>query len=154
MSISGYTIEKITNYADRSILNSKINLFSDQIVQLNTKIEFLLEESKTKQVTDTVEKKLNYVEINDLNELIKDIESNLTELSLQFSSTPREIQGLKAEVEDLRNEMKALKAEKTENLSLSQSQIITPLDTDIKDVQTRNMSSIPRITIQKAVPKK
>jgi len=154
MSISGYQIEKITNYADRSALNNKINEFNDKMVQLTTKIEFLLEKNETKSVVDNVEQKLNYVEINDLNDLIKDIEANLNELSFQFSSTPRDIKTLKDEITELRNEIKQLKTDNS--LTQSQSQSITPLDTDIKDVQTRTMSysTIPKITIQKQLPKK
>ncbi len=156
MSISSYQIDKIVNYSERSALNSKVIQIDDQIEQLKIKFDSILkdinnknDEAKVENVVKNVE---SYVQIEDLNALIKDIECNLNELSFQFSSTPREIKGIKDELTELRNEIKLLK--NSNETSLSSSQSITIADTDIKDVQTRTLTSIPKITIQKAAVKK
>ena len=146
MSIVGVQIEKVTNVLERSNLNKKINEFDDKFEQLTRKIEFLDAKSNATPIEQNVN---HYVDVNQMNEVIKDIEANLTELAFNVSSTPRDITSIKEELEKLRNEIKELKT--VVPIQTSQQSDLFSSDPIVKDVTEKKMSTIPKISIVRKV---
>lgn len=137
-------IEKVTNVLERSQLNRQINEFHDKFEQITRKIEYLDAKSNANPIEQNVN---HYVDVNQMNEVIRDIEANLTELSFTMSSTPRDIANLKTELQALKDEIKELK---------TVTPIVTPSQSDlalndpvVKDVVERKISTIPKISIVK-----
>lgn len=146
MSIVGMQIEKITNVLERSNLNKKICEFDDKFEQLNRKIEFLDAKSNATPIEQNVN---HYVDVNQMNEVIKDIEANLTELAFNVSSTPRDITSIKEELEKLRNEMKELKT--VVPIQAPTQSDLTIGDPVVRDVTEKKMNTIPKISIVRKV---
>jgi len=153
MSLQCYELRKLTPSIDRTnfiTMLQSLRQATDDAIQKIDKLEKRLndveEEAKRTNLkfddmqTVSFGKNLEqYVNINDLNQLVADIEENLNTLS---NSTPRDISSLKQQIEDLRNELKNSQPE------LKTVESITVRESDLKDTKSE-MKMIPKITIQK-----
>ena len=142
MSITHYQLQKLTLPEDRVQISNILCSMTNRIDNLESRIESLteqvgqlsngLENTDMSVFTKSLEQ---YVSINDMNSLIKDIEENLNSLMM----TPRDISSIKDEIDKIK-----LKLE-SKSVDISQVEVIK----DENSLTKSSSTTIPKITICK-----